>query len=269
MKNKPFLYIIIVLLFSWLTQTLLFTGVLPGNLIVLYMFIPALVAFIFFLAGRDRWRRQMDLFIRRIDPGSFFFALFYPLIWLSLVLVIGVIFGLGRFNAGFLTQVLAPTFIWSFIILIIRVLPTMLGEEYGWRGYLLPGLVERYGKLKATLIVAVVWGIWHIPSYYIAYSKAGMGDPFSLTLLGVLTVAVGAFPYTYLFFRTRNILPCVLLHAVYDMAAGHVFLGTPRVAGLTEGIPGLLIIPWPTAMVLLIVTGAVLAFLFIPRFSER
>ncbi|MBN2058362.1 MAG: CPBP family intramembrane metalloprotease [Candidatus Saganbacteria bacterium] len=269
MKYRPWVFIVAVLLFSWLVQIVLFTGMLPANLLILYMFAPALTAFIFFVLFKTPWREQLDLFIRRIDLWSIVFAFFYPFFWLSLVLLVAVLTGLGQFNASFLSKALAWPFISSFLMLVVFAFPTMWGEEYGWRGYLLPGLVERYGKLNATLILGLVWGCWHIPSYYILYSQAGLGQPVLLTITGILTVAVGAFPYTYLFYRTRNIIPCVLLHAAYDLASGHIFFGTPAIPGFTDGTPGLVMMPWPTAMMLLIVTGAVLAGGFVFLFGKE
>ena len=37
------------------------------------------------------------------------------------------------------------------------------GEEYGWRGYLLPKLSMRFGPLVGSIVVGVVWGLWHAP----------------------------------------------------------------------------------------------------------
>lgn len=38
-----------------------------------------------------------------------------------------------------------------------------LGEEGGWRGYLLPRLLETYGEWRSSLIIGVVWSLWHLP----------------------------------------------------------------------------------------------------------
>lgn len=47
------------------------------------------------------------------------------------------------------------------------------GEEIGWRGFALPRMLERFGALKTSLLLGLIWGLWHMPSDYIAYSSYG------------------------------------------------------------------------------------------------
>jgi uncharacterized protein len=81
-------------------------------------------------------------------------------------------------------------------------------EEPGWRGFALPRLQEHFSPTKATFIVGLVWGIWHIPAY---------GTPLAFAVPLVL-----AFFYTWLYNRTGSVVLCVLLHGSFTPAFGLV-----------------------------------------------
>ena len=59
-----------------------------------------------------------------------------------------------------------PAYLATFVMVLV------LGgglEEPGWRGFALPRLQEHHTPVKATLILGVVWGIWHLPLYGLAF----------------------------------------------------------------------------------------------------
>jgi membrane protease YdiL (CAAX protease family) len=82
-------------------------------------------------------------------------------------------------------------------------------EEPGWRGFGLPVLQARYSPLRATLILGLVWGVWHIP----VYGPAGFVVPLVL-----------AFFYTVLWNATHSVGLCILLHASFTPAQDHFIL---------------------------------------------
>jgi membrane protease YdiL (CAAX protease family) len=84
-------------------------------------------------------------------------------------------------------------------------------EEPGWRGFGLPLLQERYSPVKATLLLGLAWGVWHVP----LYGPAGFVVPMVL-----------AFFYTVLWNKTHSVALCILLHASFTPAQDQLILMT-------------------------------------------
>ncbi|WP_168203276.1 CPBP family intramembrane glutamic endopeptidase [Oceanispirochaeta crateris] len=55
----------------------------------------------------------------------------------------------------------------SIPIFIYVLIFSVLGEETGWRGFALPKLQEKYGTLKASFIIGLIWAFWHSPLFFI------------------------------------------------------------------------------------------------------
>lgn len=84
-----------------------------------------------------------------------------------------------------------------------------LGEEFGWRGYALPAMQERLGWRTSSLMLGGIWGVWHLPLFFVAGSSQNQG---SITAFFVLIVATSVF-YTWLFNRSAgSLVPVLLLH---------------------------------------------------------
>lgn len=92
------------------------------------------------------------------------------------------------------------------------------GEEWGWRGYVLPRLQAKYSALVASLIVGVIWGVWHLPKFL----GTGLGNERSFAWFVVAHVALAVL-YTWLYNNTRgSLLLVTLFHAAENTSA--VFL---------------------------------------------
>jgi len=85
-----------------------------------------------------------------------------------------------------------------------------LGEEFGWRGYLLPTLQSRMDALPASMVIGAVWTLWHVPLMWMPSQAVGH-IPFLLFLVGLIGLSI---IYTWLLNSTRgNLLLAILLHA--------------------------------------------------------
>ena len=68
---------------------------------------------------------------------------------------------------------------------VVNIIPTM-GEELGWRGYLLPKLRVLFSDRAALLLSGVIWGIWHLPVIVMGHNY-GI-DYWGYPWLGILTM---------------------------------------------------------------------------------
>ena len=118
-----------------------------------------------------------------------------------------------------------------------NILPVVMGafvmslfsnpwEEIGWRGFALPRLQKRYNALFATLIVGVLWGLWHLPLFF------WIGNPMSdyPFVLWFISVVAGAFLYTWLYNSAKGSILIVTLFHVALNTFGVVVSGVSLVA---------------------------------------
>ncbi len=116
-----------------------------------------------------------------------------------------------------------------------------LGEEIGWRGYALPRLLRDHSPMKASVLLGLVWGMWHAPIYAIAGTgqnemlRSGGSFPFLFAAFVVWTMGLSIL-FTGLYRLARgNLLVVILFHTAVNTA---VFL--PSFIGVQSGLVPLL-----------------------------
>ena len=117
------------------------------------------------------------------------------------------------------------------------------GEEFGWRGYLLPKLMPLGGR-KAMLLIGIIWGVWHWPVILMGYEYGFKypGYPWAGPLLFLwVTFGLGIF-LGWLTLRSQSIWPAVIGHASINGIAGAAIL-------LTTGQPNTLLGPLPVGII--------------------
>jgi membrane protease YdiL (CAAX protease family) len=116
--------------------------------------------------------------------------------------------------AGFgLTEKL-PGLAWP-VVAAVWVLTFGLGEEAGWRGWLLPALTRRVSAFWAALIVAAVWIVWHAPAFFFNPTYTAMGAG----IVGwMLALVCGSYLLAWMTLGARgSIVPVLLWHAGFDL----------------------------------------------------
>lgn len=90
-----------------------------------------------------------------------------------------------------------------------------LGEELGWRGFALPRLQRDRTALSATLILGLVWAVWHLPAFFFRDTYIEMGLlGFPMFLVSILFASV---VFTWLYNSTGgSVLIVTLFHVFFD-----------------------------------------------------
>ncbi len=94
-----------------------------------------------------------------------------------------------------------------------------LGEEFGWRAYLLPKLMPLGGR-KAVVLMGVIWGAFHWPAIFMGYEyRFGYwGAPVVGPLLFALILVFASAFYAWVTLRTGSVWPACLAHGVNNAA---------------------------------------------------
>ena len=189
----------------------------PLTLIVGYGFVAASLLATAVVSGRAGMVSLLRRFlIWRVGLSWYAVALFLPL---ALYLTgMAFQFAITRVPPDF-TDVFARNLfgqgasLWVFVIPFFLFDVFLNGEEIGWRGYILPRLQSQRSALVSSLIIGVIWGLWHIPKFLTAGSnQSSMG-------LGIymLDTVARAVLFTWLFNNTRgSLLLVTLFHAAWN-----------------------------------------------------
>jgi CAAX protease family protein len=178
---------------------------------------PTLAAFIMTATteGRAGVRRLLGrLVLWRVGLRWYLFAL----VGVPLIMLVGVmVYSMDLPNLGALG---GPSYLLSYLatFALVVVLGGPLFEEIGWRGFALPRMEPLHGPLLASLILGVLWALWHLPEFLVptwAASSGGSG------ILGITMFTITAVTFTivitWVFNNTRaSVLLAILVHASID-----------------------------------------------------
>lgn len=201
-----------------------------GLLGVVMMFAPAIGAI---WAGH---KERPDISL------SVFKAAFYALIWIALAIIVTAPlqtpgYKLGESLALIYSRLGIPEDVAKEAakvgaiqnLLIPLILPAAIffnafvafGEEYGWRSYLTPLLARRLGWIGASIVVGIIWGLWHAPVILLGYNyqeEFWLPGVFLFTIFTVPAAVVHT--YAYLKYGTWG---AAALHGAINALAGYYF----------------------------------------------
>lgn len=124
---------------------------------------------------------------------------------------------------------------------------TCFGEEWGWRGYLLPKVSKHFSTVPTMLLTGVIWGLWHAPLTVIGhnYGLGYWGFPFTgIAMMCLFCITLGIF-LSFVTLKTKSCIPAIIGHgAVNGIAAIGIYFtedgGNPFVGPAPTGIIGMI-----------------------------
>ena len=203
-------------------------------MITIYTLIPAIVALLFMYKFKTAHWKEPGL----NPPKNIFwigFGIIYTIIVLVPTLLVSEMLKLLDFNPNYYPlSSLGMTFnnIILDLIVYLAVVPVLLlfspggfiriiGEEYGWRGYLTPELLKSrdyIGLIAGLLMVGLIWSLYHIPFFTILSPLPLSLSDMLLSLLGSFGVFFGAsFTMAWAYLKTHNLWPALSLHFFWNI----------------------------------------------------
>jgi membrane protease YdiL (CAAX protease family) len=209
--SRLFLFLILAFALSWYPWVLAVLRHATSGPNPLGLLVAALIV----LGLTSGWRGPRELLLAivriRVPLTRWLGAFLIPIGIVAIALGTAPAFGVG-------IRMQPPPWSDLFDRFVFTFLFVALGEEPAWRGYLLPALQRRFSPVLATLIVAAIWSIWHLPLW---------GSEFAWTIVPAFLVSLfgGAFVLSWLYNASRgSVLMPMLMHATLNtVSAGYAF----------------------------------------------
>jgi membrane protease YdiL (CAAX protease family) len=128
-------------------------------------------------------------------------------------------------------------------LMLIQLVIGATTEEIGWRGFMLPRMARRYGNLKASLLLGLIWGLWHVGDFgeglgFVFFVGSTIGMSIIMTWIreksggGVLMAAI-----FHIFYNLAGVYICSLFYET-----GGISLITRAVAAAACLIPAVALV---------------------------
>ncbi|HYL62795.1 MAG TPA: type II CAAX endopeptidase family protein [Candidatus Methylomirabilis sp.] len=171
---------------------------------------------------------------------------FIPLLYAFIAYAIVWVFRFGGFpNQEFLDSLTKAMHLggppWVSIVLgivligvygVIRSIASALGEEIGWRGFLVPELSKTTSFTTTALISGVVWSLWHYPVLIYGDYNAGTPTWYGLTCFTVMVIA-DSFIFAWMRLKSGSLWTGAILHASHNLYIQGIFTPITRNTGKT------------------------------------
>lgn len=254
LKRYPLLFFFILAYgISWIPLAIgLGTGLnfLQG----LSFFAPAISAVVITAAAEGKRGLQAlfsKLFLWRVNYKWYLLAILAPIFLELLAILTHLLLGdtTPSYHFAEWIKILPAQLPWLAMLFLFLVLSSS-GEELGWRGFALPRLQARYGPVWASLILGLLWGCWHLPTFWIPGSLQ-----YGVPIPGYILATIGyTYVYTCICNRTKgSVLLACLYHGASNLTLMYGNAIFPKIiSNLYLSLPALAI----TVIVVIVLSGS-------------
>lgn len=235
-RKKLFVFLILTFLWSWILWIIglnyLSEGINQesiGKFLVFFFVgvygptISGIITTLFFDGLKGLFELIKKLFIWKVPFKYYLYIIFLPIIFviIGMTLYSQFIGEIGGFDK--MAYLSIPT------ILLTGLYAGPLGEELGWRGFLLPEFQKKYSNLKSAIIIGFIWFVWHIPLWWAPFGTLVSGEPISIipVIAYFIMFICLSIIITWLVINTQgSVLIAILFHL--SINAGIVLLFYPE-----------------------------------------
>lgn len=188
-----------------------------GSLFIINGFMPSMIGLVLILKTEE-------------SPKSILSTLLPKKNQLSIVLEIFILFVVSFILQIILYEVFIGNYDYSSTIKnVYQVLPLLLlgplSEEIGWRGYMQKQASQLYNPLKASIIIGLVWALWHLPLFFIKGTTQETNNVNFLTFS--LLVLIVSWIMTYYYQKSNgSLFLSVFIHWIYTITMSFFIIST-------------------------------------------
>ncbi len=207
-KKSVLVFLVITFALSSICYYIYITGgEAAAGIMALLMWSPGLAAIII---KNTFYRKERLLGFQRCSIKYILLGILIPAVYLMVSYGIYWVLNPGSFTG----KTLLGSIFYTVLVIISGILLSM-GEEIGWRGFLLPKMDLLIGRKPAIIVCGLIWAVWHYPIMLAGLYQSGTPTWYQLPMFTIELVLITAV-MAYLRFQSNSLWPAILLHASHN-----------------------------------------------------
>jgi hypothetical protein len=187
--------------------------------VIIGAFAPMLAA-ITLVAREAGWKGTRAFLGQALDfrfkPVYLVLALALPLLIHAIAHYLALAVGLDVAQTLFPNEIPVAPIVLAIPYFILMLVIGGGQEEFGWRGYAQEPLQEKIGVIRASLVIGIIWGIWHLPLWFMA---GDLHSSYSFLAFVTMTTSI-SIVYAWLYNSSgKKLIPVIFFHAMSNTAA--------------------------------------------------